>query len=129
MTLINKEKLFSLLQNDYFDNIDNNNPEGVYAAMHENVKWIHTQVWEHDGHDGSEVDVLTGQKSVIDFLKKRVPEMQIEGIEHKVDKVLTDGKSGSFLANVIGKDGTLKPFFGWVEIADEKIILYRVMPI
>ena len=70
MTLINREKLFSLLQNDYFDNIDNNNPEGVYAAMHENVKWIHTQVWEHDGHDSSGVDVLTGQKSVIDFLKR-----------------------------------------------------------
>lgn len=129
MTLINKEKLFSLLQNDYFDNIDNNNPEGVSAAMHENVEWIHTQVWEHDGHDSSEVDVLKGQKSVIEFLKRRVPEMQIEGIEHKVDKVITDGESGSFLANVIGKDGTLKPFFGWVEIADEKIILYRVMPI
>ena len=54
--------------------------------------------------------------------------MQIEVIKHKVNKVLTNAISGSFQADVIGKDGVKKPFFGWVEIEDQKIISYRVLP-
>ena len=129
MSLINQNELHSLLQKIYFDNIDSVNAKGASKAMHENVEWIHTQVWEHDGHDASNIDILRGRKSVEDFLEGRVYEIQKEGITHRVDKVLTDGKSGSFLANVVGKDGTLKPFFGWVEIEDKKIILYKVIPI
>ena len=45
MTLITKDELFVLLQNDYFDNIDTKNAKGAAQAMHKNVEWIHTQVW------------------------------------------------------------------------------------
>ena len=75
MTLITKDELFVLLQNDYFDNIDTKNAKGAAQAMHENVEWIHTQVWEHDGHDSSTVDILRGRKKVENFLDGRVHEI------------------------------------------------------
>ena len=116
MSLINQNELHSLLQNIYFDNIDSVNAKGASKAMHENVEWIHTQVWEHDGHDASNIDILRGRKSVEDFLEGRVYEIQKENDVNK-------------FVNVVGEDGTLKPFFGWVEIEDKKIILYKVIPI
>lgn len=127
--LITNEELLSLLQDIYFNNIDSANAESAVQAMHESVKWIHTQVWEHDGHDASTIDTLNGREAVKKFLIGRVKEMQVEGIIHKVHKVLTDGTSGAFQASVIGVDGSEKSFFGWVEIKDKKIISYRVMPL
>ena len=124
----NQEFLLYLLQNIYFDNIDNANADAAVEAMHDSIEWIHTQVWEHDGHDSSYVDNLNGRESVKKFLTERVKEMQAEGIVHKVNKVITDGISGAFQASVIGKGGTEKSFFGWVEIKDQKISSYRVMP-
>ena len=124
----NQEFLLYLLQNIYFDNIDNANADAAVEAMHDSIEWIHTQVWEHDGHNSSDVDNLNGRESVRKFLTERVKEMQVEGIVHKVNKVITDGISGAFQASVIGKDGTEKSFFGWVEIKDQKISSYRVMP-
>ena len=122
------EKLFYLLQCVYFDNIDKAKANEAVEAMHDSIEWIHTQVWEHDGHDSSYVDNLNGREAVKFFLTERVKEMQVEGIIHKVNKVITDGVSGAFQASVIGKDGSEKSFFGWVEIKDEKISSYRVMP-
>ena len=122
------EKLFYLLQCVYFDNIDKAKANEAVEAMHDSIEWIHTQVWEHDGHDSSYVDNLNGREAVKFFLTERVKEMQVEGIIHKVNKVITDGVSGAFQASVIGTDGTEKSFFGWVEIKDEKISSYRVMP-
>ena len=40
---INEDYLFYLLQTIYFDNIDNANASGAVEAMHDSVKWIHTQ--------------------------------------------------------------------------------------
>ena len=125
---VNEDYIFYLLQTIYFDNIDNANASDAVEAMHDSVEWIHTQVWEHDGHSSDYVDNLNGRKAVKEFLTERVKEMQVEGIKHKVNKVLTNGISGSFQADVIGKDGVKKPFFGWVEIEDQKIISYRVLP-
>ena len=72
---------------------------------------------------------FNGREEVREFLRKRVVEMQIEGIIHKVENVVSDGKLGAFKANVIGKDKSKKPFFGLVEIKDDKIIYYRVLPL
>ena len=105
-SLITSEELLSLLQDIYFNNIDSANAESAVEAMHESVEWIHTQVWEHDGHDASTVDILNGRQAVKEFLVGRVKEMQVEGIIHKVHKVLTDGISGAFQASVIGVDGS-----------------------
>ena len=56
-------------------------------------------------------DTLNGRKEVREFLRKRIVEMQIEGIIHKVENVVSDGKLGAFKANVIGTDKSKKPFF------------------
>ncbi len=100
--------LMYLLQDIYFDNIDTAKADEASEAMHNDVRWVHNQVWEHD---------------------KRIIEMQIEGIIHKVENVVSDGKLGAFKANVIGKDKSKKPFFGLVELKDDKIIYYRVLPL
>ena len=126
--LITTERLLYLLQQIYFDNIDSARAEEAAEAMHESIEWIHTQVWEHDGHDSNYVDKLKGREAVKEFLIERVKEMQVERITHKVNKVLTDGSSGAFQASVIGVNGEKKSFFGWVEVKDEKIISYKVMP-
>ena len=107
MPKINEDYLFYLLQTIYFDNIDNANADNAVKAMHDSVQWIHTQVWEHDGHSSDFIDNLNGLKAVNEFLTERVKEMQVEGIKHKVNKVLTDGVSGSFQA----EDGIRDPLW------------------
>jgi hypothetical protein len=113
----------------YFDNIDNANADGAVQALHDNVEWVHTQVWEHDGHDRSTVDAIHGRESVHEFLAGRIGEMQVEGIKHNVRKVIVDGDSGAFRAEVIGPEGDSSPFFGWVDIADGLISTYIVAPV
>ena len=120
--------LMYLLQDIYFDNIDTAKADEASEAMHDDVRWVHNQVWEHDGHKSSTKDVLEGRNEVREFLRKRVIEMQVEGIIHKVENVVSDGKLGAFKANVIGTDKSKKPFFGLVELKDDKIIYYRVLP-
>tara|TARA_Y100001970_G_C14043858_1_gene755261 strand:- start:127 stop:534 length:408 start_codon:yes stop_codon:yes gene_type:complete len=123
-----EDHLMYLLQDIYFNNIDTAKANEASEAMHDDVRWVHNQVWEHDAHKSSIKDTLTGKDEVRKFLQKRVIEMQVEGIIHKVDNVVSDGKLGAFKANVIGTDKTKKPFFGLVEIKDNKIIYYRVLP-
>ena len=122
-----EEKLFHLLQDIYFDNIDTAKAAEASEAMHNDVRWVHNQVWEHDAHKSNIRDAFNGRKEVREFLRKRIVEMQIEGIIHKVENVVSDGKLGAFKANVIGKDKSKKPFFGLVELKDDKIIYYRVL--
>ena len=120
--------LYELLQHTYFDGIDNADANKAVEAFNEDVEWVHTQVWEHDGHDRRHTDTLYGRDSVRDFLAGRIGEMQVEGIVHKVKKVLCDGRSGAFRAEVIGPDGDALPFFGWVEFTDGKISTYIIHP-
>ena len=124
-----EEKLFHLLQDIYFDNIDTAKADEASEAMHNDVRWVHNQVWEHDAHKSNIRDAFNGRKEVREFLRKRIVEMQIEGIIHKVENVVYDGQLGAFKANVIGKDKSKKPFFGLVELKDDKIIYYRVLPL
>ena len=123
-----KEHLFYLLQDIYFNNIDNANADAAVEAMHPQVRWVHNQVWEHDDHKSSIKDILNGQEEVKEFLRNRVKETQVEGIIHKVENVISDGELGAFKANVIGTDNTKKPFIGVVKLQDNKIIYYRVLP-
>ena len=126
---VTNEKLFELLQNKYFDGIDRADASAAVEAFHEDINWAHTQVWVHDGHDQSAVDVLHGREQVRKFLADRIGQMQAVGIKHKVHQVVTDGKSGAFRAEVVGPSGESKPFFGWVEISDGKIINYSIGPV
>ena len=122
------EKALHLLQTIYFDNIDSGNADLAVRAMHKDVVWVHTQVWEHDGHNRDSPDTLNGRAELRAFLAERIPEMQREGIEHKVQKVVTDGENGAFQAQVVGPNGDAKDFFGWIELRDGKIGNYRVFP-
>jgi hypothetical protein len=124
----NSDLLYELLQHTYFDNIDKANAKGAVEAFNKDALWVHTQVWEHDGHDRRHTDTINGRNSIYDFLAPRISEMQVEGIVHKVNKVLCDGKSGAFRAEVIGKDKVALPFFGWVELDDDKISTYIIHP-
>ena len=117
-----------MLQLTYFNGIDNANPDLAVEALHENIKWVHTQVWEHDGHDSSIIDTLDGREAVREFLTQRIQQMQVVGIKHKVGPVITDGVHGAFRAEVVGPTGKKVPFFGWVELANGKISSYMVMP-
>lgn len=122
------DELLELLQGTYFDSIDGGDAETAVTAMHEDVEWVHTQVWEHDGHTGSTTDTHSGRDEVFEFLDGRIGEMQVEGIEHKVrDTVYEDGR-GAFRAEVVGPDGSTQPFMGWVELTDGKISTYIVGP-
>ena len=40
-----EEKLFHLLQDIYFDNIDTAKADEASEAMHNDVRWVHNQVW------------------------------------------------------------------------------------
>jgi ketosteroid isomerase-like protein len=128
-TPVTSDELFELLQGTYFDSIDAGDAETAVTAMHEDVEWVHTQVWEHDGHTSQQTDTLDGREEVFEFLDGRIGEMQDEGIEHKVqDSVAADGK-GAFRATVVGPDGEEgAPFVGWVELTDGKISKYIVAP-
>ena len=75
-----EEKLFHLLQDIYFDNIDTAKADEASEAMHNDVRWVHNQVWEHDAHKSNIRDAFNGRKEVREFLRKRIVEMQIEGI-------------------------------------------------
>ena len=120
--------LSELLQRTYFDGIDTGDATAAVAALHEDVEWTHTQVWEHDGHTRGTADSLHGRDSVREFLAARIGEMQVEGIKHRVKQVITEGDAGAFRAEVMGPTGVSLPFFGWVEIQDGQIITYIVGP-
>lgn len=124
-----KDNFYSLLQHTYFDNIDKADAAAAAEAFAEHARWVHTQVWEHDGHTRRHSDELHGRDAIRDFLAKRISEMQVVGITHRVNHVILDGNAGAFRAAVIGPDGEeSKPFFGWVELDGERITTYIVAP-
>lgn len=128
MSQLDSDGLFDLLQHTYFDGVDSADASRAVEAFNDNAEWVHTQVWEHDGHDRRNVDTLRGRQAIFDFLSGRIGEMQAIGFKHKVHSVLCDGKSGAFRAHVVGKDGEAKPFFGWVELDNKKISTYIIHP-
>lgn len=122
------EMMLGLLQKTYFDGIDGADADKAASALHDDIHWAHTQVWEHHGHDRKRPDALKGRAAVHAFLAKRIGDMQEEGIEHKVRQAVCDGEKGAFRAEVVGPTGKAIAFFGWVEIQDGKIKTYIVGP-
>lgn len=123
-----REELQALLQNTYFDNIDNARPEGAVQAFTPDAEWQHTQVWAHDGHSSRHTDRLQGRDNLLAFLAERVPQMQAIQIKHRVDEVIVDGNRGAFRARVTGPTGRSLGFVGWVELRDGLLQRYIVMP-
>ena len=122
------EQLRGLLQQTYFDSIDQSNADRAVQAFTDDVEWSHYQVWEHHGHMRNRVDVFRGRAEVRDFLAGRIADMQEEGIRHQVRHVISEGNTGAFRADVQGPTGQSMKFFGWVELTDGKISKYIVGP-
>lgn len=122
------EELRALLQETYFDNIDNAHPEEAVKAFVPDVQWQHTQVWAHDGHDSRHTDSIDGRDNLFAFLDARVKEMQVIQIKHTVDEAIVSGERGAFRARVTGPGGEPKHFLGWVEIRDGLLQRYIVVP-
>ena len=122
------EELHELLQETYFDNVDGGDAETAVTALAEDVEWVHTQVWEHDGHTSQRTDVLHGREAVFEFLDARVGEMQDVGIQHRVRETVVDESRGAFRAEVVGPGGNTEPFMGWVTLSDGIISEYVVAP-
>lgn len=127
MTMTSKQ-LQTLLQQTYFDAIDQQDAGRAVQAFTEDVEWSHYQVWEHHGHVRNRADVFHDRSEVQDFLAGRVAEMQEEGIRHLVTHVITEGDEGAFRAEVRGNTGESMHFFGWVELAEGRISKYIVGP-
>jgi len=123
-----QQQLHALLQQTYFDSIDQGDAERAVQAFTDDVVWSHYQVWEHHGHVRNRADVFNGRGEVRDFLAARIADMQVEGIRHRVTRVLVQGNEGAFRAAVVGATGANMQFFGWVELTDGKISRYIVGP-
>lgn len=125
---MDKQDLYTLLQQRYFDNIDTANPAGAVAAFVPDAHWQHTQVWPHDGHDARTTDRLEGREALLAFLTDRVVQMQRIRIRHRVDEVILSGDRGAFRARVEGPDGRSLGFLGWVELRGGLLQRYLVVP-
>ena len=125
---VTSEDLYDLQQKKYYDAIDRGDADAAVEALHEDVEWLHTQVWQHDGHTSDETDVLHGREAVREFLAERIPDMQGVDIRHEVLKTVSDGTQGAFYGQVVGPDGTTRGTIAWVEFEDGKIKKYINTP-
>jgi len=121
-------QLQALLQNTYFNSIDQGDADRAVQAFTDDVEWSHYQVWEHHGHMRNRADVFKGRQEVRDFLAARIADMQVEGIRHQVSRVIVEGSEGAFRAEVVGVTGKNMRFFGWLELSDGRISKYIVAP-
>ena len=125
---VTSDDLYELQQETYYDSIDAGDADTAVTALHEDIEWTHTQVWEHDGHSSQKTDVLHGREAVREFLAERIPEAQDEGIEHKVLKCISNGQQGAFYGEVVGSDGRTLGTIAWLEFEDGKVKKYVNTP-
>lgn len=125
---VSADELYELQQETYYDAIDRGDADAAVEALHEDVVWKHTQVWQHDGHTSDETDVLYGREAVREFLEERIPDMQGVDISHKVHKTVSNGESGAFYGQVVGPDGNTRGTIAWFEFEDGKIKKYINTP-
>jgi len=123
-----QKQLQVLLQHTYFDSIDRGDADRAVQAFTDDVEWSHYQVWEHDGHLRNHADAFKGRREVRDFLARRIADMQVEGIRHRVTRLIIQDNEGAFRAEVVGVTGTSMRFFGWGELTSGRISRYIVGP-
>jgi ketosteroid isomerase-like protein len=125
---VDANRLYELHQEIYYDNIDAGDADAAVEALHPDVEWIHTQVWEHDGHYSEATDILHGREAVREFLAERVPELEEVDIRHQVGKTVADGEQGAFHGQVVGPDGDTRKMIAWFEFEDGLIKKYVNTP-
>lgn len=126
---MNKDQVWEMFQKVYFDSVDSGDMERAASIFHEDVEWIHTQVWEHDDYRRSKgSDKLRGRKEVEALLSKRKQEMKRAEIRHVVDDLVLEGNRGAWIGRVEGP-GTPLPMIAWFEIKDDKVYRYTITPL
>lgn len=124
-----KEQAYTLLQLTYYDGIDEGDMTLAASALHEDVEWSHEQVWAHHEFKRGEPSTLRGRAAVQAFLLERVRQLAEAGIRHRIREMAFEEDHGAVLGEVVGEDGTTKPFIVWFEVRDDRIARYLLRPL
>jgi len=127
--MLSKDQVLEMFQKVYFDSIDRGDMTRAVSIFHEDVEWIHTQVWEHDQYQRAKgSDRLKGRKAVEELLKERAAAVAKVNIRHVVRDLVFEGNRGAFIGYV-GGSGKELPLIAWFETKDDKISRYIVAPL
>jgi hypothetical protein len=127
--MLSRDEVWNMFQKIYFDSIDKGDMTKAVTIFHDDVEWIHTQVWEHDGYrrdKGS--DRLKGRHEAEALLKGRKVDLRRQGVRHLLKDLVLEGNRGAFIGHVKGPGKEL-PLIAWFEIKDDKIYRYIVTPL
>ena len=118
-----------MFQKTYFDSVDKGEMSKAISIFHDDVEWIHTQVWEHDSYSRDKgSDRLKGRKEIEALLSGRKAELAKVNIRHVVKDLVFEGHRGAFIGHVTGHGKEL-PLIAWFEIKDDKVYRYIVAPL
>ena len=128
--MLSKDKVWEMFQKVYFDSIDKGGEmTKAVSIFHDDVEWIHTQVWEHDAYRRSKgSDRLKGRDKVEALLKGRIEQIKEQDIQHIVQDMVLEGNKGTWIGHVKGHGKEL-PMIAWFEIKDDKICRYILAPL
>ena len=127
--MLSKDQVWEMFQKVYFDSVDKGEMTKAVSVFHEDVEWVHTQVWEHDQYrrdKGS--DRLKGRKAVEALLKGRATDLGKLNVRHVVRDLVFEGNRGAFIGYVGTPDKEL-PLVAWFETKDDKISRYIITPL
>ena len=127
--MLSKDQVLEMFQKVYFDSVDKGEMTKAASIFHEDVEWIHTQVWEHDQYQRSKgSDRLKGRKAIEALLKGRATDVAKQNVRHVVQDLVFEGHKGAFIGYV-GSPGKELPLVVWFETKDDKISRYIVAPL
>jgi hypothetical protein len=123
------ELALSLLQGTYYDGVDAGDMTRAVSALHEDIEWSHAQVWAHHDFVAGKPTHMRGRAAIQEFLEARRTQLAAAGIRHRVVDLVIDQGRGAYLGEVLGPDGTRKPFMVWFELRDSLIGRYYLRPL
>ena len=127
--MLSKDKVWEMFQKIYFDSIDKGDMAKAASVFHEDVEWIHTQVWEHNEyHRNKGSDKLIGRDKVQALLEGRRSALAKQNIRHVIQDLVLEGNKGAFLGHVKGHGKELA-LMAWFELENEKICRYIITPL
>jgi hypothetical protein len=127
--MLSKNQVMDMFQNTYFGSIDKGEMTKAISVFHDDIEWIHTQVWEHDKYvrmKGS--DRLKGKKEVENLLMERKAALAKENVRHVIQELVFEENKGAFIGHVTGSGKELA-LIAWFEIKDDKVYRYIVTPL
>ncbi len=124
-----RELALRLLQQTYYDGVDQGDMRRAASALHEDIEWSHAQVWAHHEFAVGKPTRMQGRAAIEAFLEARREQLAAAGIRHRVVDLVIDQGRGAFLGEVRGPDGSCKPFMVWFELRDGLIGRYLLRPL